>query len=170
MKVIRGVAAGFSVVAVALVFQLPALAKCPVSEGTTVIVRVPIGNLQVDTSARDFVNVSVNSSDFAFREVCGKDRIEYNAVDAPIRGNIDWNIQVPRFANLDLVTGGGNINMGDSDGSATLRTTGGAVTVGRIRGNTTIVTQGGFIRSGDIGGDAELRISNAGSITVGNVS
>ena len=69
MKVIRGVAAGFSVVAAALAFQLPALAKCAVTEGTTVIVRVPVGNLQVDTSARDSVNMSVNSSDFAFREL-----------------------------------------------------------------------------------------------------
>jgi DUF4097 and DUF4098 domain-containing protein YvlB len=77
---------------------------------------------------------------------------------------------VPRNANLDLVTLGGNITVGDSDGSATLRTTTGAVTVGRIKGKTAIVSQGGFIKAGDLGSDAELRITNAGSIIVGNVA
>jgi DUF4097 and DUF4098 domain-containing protein YvlB len=139
-------------------------------DGSTVVVRVPVGNLQVDTSARDFVDVSVNTTDLAVREVCGKDRVEYIADDAPIRGTIDWNIVVPRTVNLDLRTFGGNINMGDSDGFVTLRTTGGAVTVGRIRGKTAIISQGGFIKAGDLGSDAELRITNAGSLTVGNVA
>jgi DUF4097 and DUF4098 domain-containing protein YvlB len=146
------------------------MARCPISEGATVVVRVPIGNLQVDTSAHDSVDLIVNSAGFAFKEVCGKDRVEYTADNAPIHGNVDWNIIVPRNVNLDLVTLGGNITVGDSDGSANLRTTGGAVTVGRIKGKTTIVSQGGFIKAGDLGSDAELRITNAGAITVGNVA
>jgi hypothetical protein len=170
MNCLRRAATGFGIAAITLVSQLPAIAKCPVTEGTTVIVRVPVGNLQVDTSGRDFVDVRVNSTDFVFKEICGRERVEYSADNAPIRGSIDWNIQVPHNVNLDLVTLGGNINVGDSDGSAMLRTMSGAVTVGRIKGKTAIVSQGGFIKAGDLGSDAELRITNAGSITVGNVA
>jgi hypothetical protein len=92
--------------------------------------------------------------------------------DAPgrINGTIDWKIVVPRTANLDLVTHGGSITMGDSDGFATLRTTGGSVTVGHIKGKAAIITQGGFIKAGDLGSSAELRSSSAGSIEVGNIA
>jgi DUF4097 and DUF4098 domain-containing protein YvlB len=170
MKQVRGVTTSVGIAAVVLLFQLPAMARCLISEGATVVVRVPIGDLKVDTSARDSVDVIVNSAGFSYKEVCGKDRVEYTADNAPIHGNVDWNIIVPRNVNLDLVTLGGNITVGDSDGSANLRTTGGAVTVGRIKGKTTIVSQGGFIRAGDLGSDAELRITNAGAITVGNIA
>src|SRR3989449_11013885 len=170
MKVLRGVATGFGVAVVSLAFQLPATAKCPIGDCSTLVVRAPVGNLSVDTSVRDFVEVNVSTHDLAIKEICGKDRVEYSAGDAPIRGDIDWKIFVPRTVNLDLVTLGGNITMGDSDGSATLRTTGGGITVGRIKGKTAMISQGGFIRAGDLGNDAELRISNAGSITVGNVA
>jgi len=154
-----------------LALQLPLSAKCPIADGSILVVRAPIGNLRVDTSARDFAEVEVTAKDVIVKETCGKDRVEYTA-SAPdqIRGAIDWRISVPRSANLDLVTLGGSIQMGDTDGAATLRTTGGSVTVGRIGGKTAIITQGGFIKAGDVGDSAEFRSSSAGSLTVGNVS
>lgn len=148
----------------------PAFAKCPVSDGATVKINAPIGNLQVDTNGRDAVEVEVNSKDIEVKETCAKDRAEYTAVmPGQIRSSIDWKIVVPRNVNLDLVTNGGSIRMGDSDGWATLRTSGGSVTVGNIKGRTAIITQGGFIKAGNIGESAELRSSSAGSIEVANV-
>jgi len=158
------------IAALAVAFQLPAFAKCPISDGTTVIVRAPVGNLRVDTTGRDAVDITV-TTDLAVKENCGRDRIEYTA-DAPgqFRGTIDWKILVPRTVNLDLVTYGGNITVGDSDGAVKLRTTGGSVTVGRIKGKTAIISQAGFIKTGDLGDDAEMRISSAGAIEIGSVA
>jgi len=170
MKISRGVATGIGIAGIAVVLQLPAIAKCPIADGSTLVLRAPVGNLQVDTTGHDFVDVGVSSKDLSVQEICGRDRVEYNAAAGPIRGTIDWKIVVPRGVNLDLLTRGGNIVVGDSDGTATLRTTGGSVTVGRIKGKTTIVTQGGFIKAGDIGEDAELTISSAGAINVGDVA
>jgi DUF4097 and DUF4098 domain-containing protein YvlB len=158
------------IAAVALAFQLPALARCPISDGATLVVRAPVGNLRVDTSGHDAVDVNVSSSDITIREVCTKDGAEYTAGDSPFHGTIDWTIVVPRSVNLDLTTFGGSIAMGDSDATATLRTTGGPVTVGKVKGKTTIVTQGGLIHAGDIGADAEMRITSAGSLQVGNIA
>ncbi len=151
-------------------FQIPIFAKCPVSDGATLVVRAPIGNLQVDTSGRDAIEVQVNSNLIQVQETCGKENIEItsNMLDASqIKGTIDWKIITPKAVNLDLVTLAGSINVGDSDGNVTLRTSGGAVTAGQIKGRAAIITQGGFIKSGNIGGDAELR-SQGGSLEVGD--
>ena len=152
-------------------FQIPIFAKCPVSDGATLVVRAPIGNLQVDTSGRDAIEVQVNSNLIQVQETCGKENIEItsNMLDASqIKGTIDWKIITPKAVNLDLVTLAGSINVGDSDGNVTLRTSGGAVTAGQIKGRAAIITQGGFIKPGNIGGDAELR-SQGGSLEVGDI-
>jgi hypothetical protein len=153
-----------------LFLAAPAFAKCPISDGGTLVVRAPVGNLRVDTSGQGAVDVRLSSTDIAVKELCSKDRAEYTADPAPIRGTIDWTIVVPRSVTLDLVTFGGSISMGDSDAPVTLRTTAGSVTVGNIKGKTAIITQGGFIKAGNIGDSTELRISSAGSVEVGNVA
>jgi hypothetical protein len=155
-----------------LAAQASLYAKCPVSGPTTLIVRAPIGNLQVDTTGRDAVDVQVNNGLVQVQEKCGRDSIEItgNTGDVKvIQGTVDWRIIVPRHANLDLVTLAGSINVGDSDGNVVLRTTGGSVIAGQIKGNAAIITQGGSIKSGNIGGNAELR-SQGGSLEVGDVA
>jgi len=148
---------------------LPLLAKCPVSDGTTLVVRAPFGDLQVDTTGREAtVDVQVDSS-FQLQEKCGKNIVEYTAAgpDQP-RGTITWKILTPKAIHLDLVTMAGNINVGDVDGSVVLRTAGGSVTAGNIKGKASLTTQGGFVKAGNIGGDAELR-SQGGTLEVGDV-
>jgi hypothetical protein len=135
------------------------------------MVRAPIGNLIVDTSGVDFVDVQVNNRQIELKETCGRDQIEITSnAPAAIGNAVEWKILVPRAVHLDLVTLGGSINVGDSDGNVTLRTTGGSVVVGQIRGRAAIITQGGSIKSGNIGGDAELRSPGVGSLEVGNVA
>ena len=54
-------------------FSLSLSAKCPVSDGATVVVRAPVGDLQVDTTGREAaVDVQVDSNDIQLQENCGK--------------------------------------------------------------------------------------------------
>ncbi|MBI4472583.1 MAG: hypothetical protein HY646_07935 [Acidobacteria bacterium] len=150
-------------------FTLPAFAKCPLPDGGTLIVRAPVGNLQVETTGRDAVEVLIDNSGIELKETCGPDTAEFTGnTPTQFQGSTVWRIIVPKTVNLDLVAYAGTITMGDSDGSVKLRTTGGSVIAGNIKGSAAIVTQGGFIKAGDIGGNAELR-SQGGSLEVGNV-
>jgi hypothetical protein len=156
----------------ALAAQVPLHAKCPVTGPTTVMVRAPIGNLYVDTTGVDAVDVRVNNNVIDVQETCGRDSIEItsrNPETRQIQGTVDWRIVVPKGVNLDMVTLAGSITVGDSDGNAVLRTTGGSVIAGQIKGHAAIITQGGSIKSGNIGGNAELR-SQGGSLEVGDVA
>jgi DUF4097 and DUF4098 domain-containing protein YvlB len=161
--------------AAALIFtlaaQLPLQAKCPVSGPVTVIIRAPIGNLQIDTTGRDSVETQVNNNVIQIQETCGRDTVELtsNSPATNFQGTVIWRIVVPKNANLDLVTMAGSIDVGDSDGNVIMRTTGGSVLAGQIKGNAAIITQGGSIKSGNIGGNAELR-SQGGSLEVGDVA
>jgi hypothetical protein len=140
---------------------LPLYAKCPVNENTTLVVKADTGDIQVDTNSRES-NVDVQTDGGQVRETCGKDVIEYNGNGAHI-----WKISTPKDIDLDLMSVGGNINVGSVDGNVILKTTGGSITAGNIRGNAAIITQGGAIKSGNIGGNAELR--SPGTIEVGDV-
>jgi DUF4097 and DUF4098 domain-containing protein YvlB len=161
-----------SVFSVLLFSQIPLFAKCPVSDGATLVVRAPIGNLQIDTTGSDSVEVQINNTLMQVQETCGRDTVEITSNTPDTRqtqGTINWKIVVPKAVNLDLVTLAGSINVGDSDGTAVLRTTGGSVTAGNIKGRAAIITQGGSIKAGNIGGNAELR-SQGGSLEVGDVA
>src|SRR5687767_11807461 len=97
-----------------LVFLLsiPAFARCPVSSNATVVVHAPIGNLLVDTTGTDAVDVEISNRQVTFREVtCTANLVEIQgSAPAQFNGSADWKIRVPKSVNLDLVTMGGNIN------------------------------------------------------------
>src|ERR1051325_3182667 len=154
------------------VVNVSVFAKCLVSDGATLVVRAPVGDLQVDTAARDSaVDVQVDNNGVQLQETCGKETVEYagnNPDPAQVRGPIVWRILAPRNVNLDLVTLTGNITVADTDANVVLRTGGGSVTVGQVKGKAAIITQGGSVKTGHIGGDAELR-SQGGTLEVGDV-
>jgi hypothetical protein len=157
---------GTILVSSALVF--PVYAKCPISDGATLLVRAAVGDLQVDTTGREPV-IDVQVENNSIQETCGKDVVELTST-APeqFRGPIAWKIVTPKNVHLDLVTMAGNIVVGDVDGNVILRTAGGSVRAGNIRGRAAIITQGGLIKAGNIGGDAELR-SQGGTLEVGDI-
>jgi len=153
----------------AMAFSLPAFAKCPVAEGTTVVVKA-IGDLHVDTTGREAsVDVQVDNKAVQVQENCRKDIVQFigNAPDQ-MRSGAVWKIVAPKNVHLDLVTMAGSVIVGDVDGNAIIRTAGGSVTAGNIKGTAAIITQGGFIKSGNIGGNAELR-SQGGTLEVGDI-
>src|SRR5205823_1608722 len=104
--------------AAALIFtlaaQIPLQAKCPVSGPMTLVVRAPMGNLQIDTTGRDSVETQVSNSIIQIQETCGNDSVELtsNSPNAnAVQGTVNWRILVPKNANLDLVTMAGSINI-----------------------------------------------------------
>ncbi|OLD62222.1 MAG: hypothetical protein AUI33_13690 [Ignavibacteria bacterium 13_1_40CM_2_61_4] len=169
---IRGIRVIRGPLLILFLFNLSSFAKCPVSDQTVLVVRAPIGDLQVDTTGREAaVDVQVDRNAIQVQETCAKDSVEYTSTTpdpSQIRGTVVWKILAPKNIDLDLVTLGGSINVGDVDGDVILRTSGGSVTAGQIKGKAAIITQGGFIKSGNIGRDAELR-SQGGTLEVGDV-
>ena len=140
-------------------FTIPLFSKCPISDGATLIVRAPVGDLQIDTNGREAaVDFQVDNSLLQVQENCGKDvELTGNAPDpAQIHGTIVWRIVTPKNVNLDLVATAGNIDIGNVDGDSILRTTGGHITAGQIKGKAAIITQGGLVKAGNVGGDAEI--------------
>src|SRR4029077_3000512 len=126
------------------------------TDGVTLVVRAPAGDLQVDTTAHDSVDVQVDTTAIQVQEHCGKQTVEFTCIapdPAQIRGSVTWRIVAPRNVNLDLVTMTGNINIGDTEANAVLRTGGGSVTTGQVKGKAAIITQGGSVKTGNIGGD-----------------
>jgi hypothetical protein len=149
--------------------SLPAFAKCPIPDGGTLIVRAAAGDLRLDNTGRDTVEVQVDNSAVQIQEICGKDVVEFRGTGAdPSKGTTTWRIIAPRTVNLDLVTMAGSIVIPDVDRDVLLRTAGGSVTTGNIRGKAAIISQGGSIKAGNVGGNAELR-SQGGTLEVGDI-
>ena len=151
------------------VFLLPfnLFGKCPISPAGTLELLAPAGNLIVETTGTDSVDVDVSNRQVVLKETCGRDVVNVTATMAGVTGLPDWKIRVPKGVSLDLSTQGGSITVMDTDGRETkLRTSGGRVTVGMIKGNALIVAS--EVRTMDIGGNAELR-GAGGKLQVGNV-
>ena len=80
--------------------------------------------------------------------------------------NLNWNsegrieVQVPREYNFDIHTSGGDITVGQMQGSARGKTSGGDILVREIRGPLDMQTSGGDVRVEQI--DGETRLSTSG--------
>jgi hypothetical protein len=151
---------------VVLLFPLSLFAKCPITANGRLVLRAPAGNLLVDTTGKDSIEVEVSNRQVVVQETCLKETVEISATAPTSIGIPDWKIRVPKGVTLDLSTQGGNIQIADTDGEALLRTSGGKVTAGNIRGNALII--GTEVRTGNIGGNAEVR-GWGGRIQLGDV-
>jgi hypothetical protein len=152
-----------------LLLPLSLFGKCPIAPNGTLEVRAPAGNLIVEPSGTDSVDVEVNSRQVTVQENCTRDKVTINATADGISNVPDWKIRVPRTVTLDLSTQAGSIRVTDNTDAADalLRTSGGKVTVmGNIKGNALI--KGGEVRTGNIGGNVELR-GMGGRIQIGDV-
>jgi len=141
--------------------------KCPITPNGTLLLRAPAGNLLVDTTGTDSVEIEVSNRQVVLQETCGRDVVTINATMPAAIGVPDWKIKVPKTVTLDLTTQGGSIQVADTDGKDTLlRTSGGKVTAGLLKGNVLIYAN--EARTGNIGGNLELR-GQGGRLQVGNV-
>jgi len=146
-----------------------AAAECPIPDGGTLFVQAPLGNLIVDTSGTDVVEIEVTYPGIQVEETCFADRVEVTGIEPErVYENVDWRFRVPASVHLDLATFAGSVRIQNTAGNVAARTQGGSVTVGDIGGSASVSTQGGSIVTGDIGGAAELR-SLGGEIHIGDV-
>jgi DUF4097 and DUF4098 domain-containing protein YvlB len=76
--------------------------------------------------------------------------------------NVDGKVevQVPREYNFDIHTSGGDVTVGQVQGSARGRTSGGDILVTEIRGPVDMTTSGGDVRVEQV--DGETRLSTSG--------
>src|SRR5262245_54407976 len=132
---IRAIRVIGSICLLAFVLDQTLLAKCPVSEGSTVVVRSAVADLQIDTTGREpVVESQTNNSAIQLQETCGKNVIELSSTGADrAAGAVVWRIVVPKTVNFDLLTNAGNISIGDVDGNVILRA-GGSVLAGHVKG------------------------------------
>jgi DUF4097 and DUF4098 domain-containing protein YvlB len=78
-------------------------------------------------------------------------------------------VNVPRNMNLDVLTGGGNIETEEIIGSATLATSGGNIVMGNVGGAAHLSTEGGHITVKNVAG-ALAASTGGGHITTGTIA
>lgn len=78
-------------------------------------------------------------------------------------------LNIPRNYNVDVVTGGGNIESQDVNGRVSLITSGGSIVAGNIGGTAHLETAGGHLTVKDVAGDL-FAVSGGGHITTGAIS
>jgi hypothetical protein len=78
-------------------------------------------------------------------------------------------LNIPKSYNVDITTGGGNIESADINGRASLVTAGGTIIAGNIGGSAHLETTGGHVTVKNVAGDLTA-ISGGGHITTGSVS
>ena len=130
---------GLLALPVTLLLSPTLFAKCPIAADGRLVLRAPAGNLFLETTGTDSVEVEVSNRQVAVQETCGRDTVEVSATAPASIGIPDWKIRVPKGVTLDLSTQGGSIQIADTDGEALLRTSGGKVTAGNIKGNALII-------------------------------
>ena len=82
--------------------------------------------------------------------------------------SVQFRISVPRAYNVNLITRGGKIVVGNLSGNVHCQTSGGGIQLGRISGRVSAVTTGGGIFLESCGDAVEVATSG-GSIRIGDV-
>src|SRR3989442_5995874 len=97
-----------------------------------------------------------------------KDRLRFGSIRQPSL-QVRYQISLPRRFDVDLKTSGGDIRLGELDGSAITRTSSGSIDLGPISGRVESSNSGGDIRIAHAGGDLVARTSS-GTIKVQSAS
>ena len=77
-------------------------------------------------------------------------------------------LNIPKFYNVDVITGGGNIESEDVNGRESLVTAGGTIIAGNIGGSAHLETAGGHVTVKNVAGDLTA-VSGGGHITTGSI-
>ncbi len=165
-------------------FQLSGMGK--------LIVQADRGSIEVNTGTRDNVHVRVlrhvkggsqaqadelfANHEVTFKQdgntvsVVGrnkKDRTGLGRIRPP-NLEVRYEINLPRKFDADLKTAGGDIRLGELDGSAVTRTSSGSIDLGTISGRVESSNSGGDVHLGEIEGDVVAQTSS-GSIKIATV-
>lgn len=136
------------------------------------------GDITISTWSRNEAVVNVQgipargTDDLRIRYEGGILRVDYDPRGWSMnrRRGLRFKIDLPAAFDLDLRTGGGDIEVvGDLTGDVRSHTSGGDVTLRDIEGEVELTTSGGDIRVGTAGGDVHLQTSG-GDIRVERTS
>ncbi len=162
-----------------------------VKEGGWLKVESDVGSIDVDARSGDKVDVKVIREIDSRREEKVKRFLENLQVEITQSGNdvivtaeykerwnrrswdydnvrVEFLITVPRKFNVDLMTAGGSIAVGDLEGQVQVETAGGSLRFGSITGEVHGRTAGGSITLESCNGEVDVRTSG-GSIKIGDV-
>src|SRR5581483_3269784 len=146
----------------------------------TLTIEADTGDIQVNTGSGAGVTVDVTQSGRSDRLMNITADQQQN--DVTVRGkfersrwfndnNVDakFVVTVPSRYNVHLATAGGDIRVGDLQGTANVKTSGGGIKLGTIDGVVNARTSGGDITLAGTRASAELHTSGGG-IDVGEVA
>src|SRR3989441_763810 len=165
----------------------------PVSAGGKLIVQADRGSIEVNSDTSDKVQVRVlrhvkggsqaqadelfANHEVTFKQAANtvsitgknkKDRLRFGSIRQPSL-QVRYEISLPRRFDVDLKTSGGDILLGELDGSAITRTSSGSIDLGTISGRIESNNSGGDIRIAHAGSDLVARTSS-GTIKVQSAS
>ena len=131
------------------------------------------GNIDITTGSGNEVkiigkNLLESERDLlTMEQKSGKVEVKFKGEDSD---NFTLVLQIPASMNLDMSTGGGNIDVkGDLNGKVDASTGGGNITAGNINGKTDFSTAGGNVSVGDVNGDADLSTAG-GDMKAGSIN
>lgn len=132
-----------------------------------------MGNITIDTWDKNEVNVIAKNileseTDLLSMEQNG------NSIEVVFEGEdsdeVEFEVMIPSDLNLELSTGGGNIELkSDLKGKIHASTAGGNISTKNINGKADISTAGGNIKMGDINNNADISTAG-GNVKVGNIT
>ena len=164
-----------------------------VNTGGKLIVQADRGSIEVNSGTSDNVHVRVlrrvkggsqaradelfANLEVTFKQdgntvsVVGRNKKDSSRLGSIRQPNLQvrYEISLPRKFDVELKTAGGDIRLGELDGSAITRTSSGSINLGTISGRVESSNSGGDILVGHAGGDLVARTSS-GSIKVQTVA
>jgi DUF4097 and DUF4098 domain-containing protein YvlB len=155
-----------------------------VADGGTLKIDADFGEIKVVPGASGSVTVDVKRAGSADEVKAYGVTFDQQSNTVTITGNYDrpsrlfnwsnnldveYKVTVPSRFNVELATSGGDITVGDLQGTANVRTSGGELDLGRISGNIVARTSGGDATVAAAGGMLDVKTSG-GSITIGDAA
>lgn len=144
-----------------------------VQKGDQLIVELEQGNISVSTWDKSEVKILGKNIDddemslLKMEQSSGKLEIKFEGDDSD---NFSLNLTVPSDMQMNLSTGGGNIEMNDDiKNEVKIATGGGNISTKNIFAEVSITTGGGNIKIDDVNGDVNIATAG-GDIKIGSVN
>lgn len=144
-----------------------------VQKGDQLIVELEQGNISVSTWDKSEVKILGKNIDddemslLKMEQSSGKLEIKFQGDDSD---NFSLNLTVPSDMQMNLSTGGGNIEMNDDiKNEVKIATGGGNISTKNIFAEVSITTGGGNIKIDDVNGDVNIATAG-GDIKIGSVN
>ncbi len=135
--------------------------------------KTSMGNITIESWNKDKVKIEVKNilesemSSLIIKQTGNNVEVRFKGDDSD---DIEYYVMIPSRFNLELATGGGNINLKSNlDGKIDASTAGGNISTMNIDGIADISTAGGNIKVGDLNSNADISTAG-GDLNIGNIN